>query len=100
MIAFCLFPSNSLSGRLRLPGGCGGSANHLSQALGTSPVTFGNVVEGRNQTEDVIAVITAVTEQQPVLGSPGATNQAHVLVDLRRQNSAAFVLGFSIFSRV
>lgn len=59
---------------------------HLSQALGTPPVAFGNVVEGRHQTKDVIAVITAVAQQQPVLSSPFATNKAHVLVYLRRHN--------------
>lgn len=63
------------------------AAAHLSQALGASPVSFGNVVEGGDQTEDVIAVIAAVTQQQPVLSSIVATNHAHVLVHLRRPHN-------------
>lgn len=45
--------------RLELPEGGGGIA-HLNQAPGASPVAFGNIVERRDETEDVIAVITAV----------------------------------------
>lgn len=61
------------------------SAAHLRQALGTSPVAFGNVVEGGDETEGVIAVIAAITQKQTVLSSPTATHQAHVLVHLGGQ---------------
>ena len=55
---------------------------HLNQALGASPVSLGNVMEGRDQTEGVVAVVAAVTQQQAVLGGPTATHQTHVLFHL------------------
>lgn len=58
------------------------SEAHLRQAFGTSPVAFGNIVERRDQTEGVIAVIAAITQKQTVLSSPTATHQAHVLIHL------------------
>lgn len=90
-----LFPIMSFSARIELPGD-GGSAVHLSQALGASPVAFGNIVEGRDQTEDVIAVITAVTQQQAVLSSPTATYQAHVLVHLSRNSNCEHNIGITV----
>lgn len=85
------FPIMSFSGRVLLPEG-GRFASHLSQALGTPPVAFGNIVKGRDQTEDVIAVVTAVTQQQAVLSSPTATYQAHVLIHLTRQSNCKYCL--------
>lgn len=55
---------------------------NLSEALGAPPVPFGDVVQGRNQTEDVIAVVAAVAQQESVLGGSTTTYQAHVLVHL------------------
>lgn len=55
---------------------------NLSEALGAPPVPFGDVVQGRNQTEDVIAVVTAVAQQEAVLCGPTTTHQTHVLVHL------------------
>lgn len=66
------------------------SAAYLRQALGTSPVTFGNIVEGRDQTEGVIAVITAITQKQTVLSGPTATHQAHVLIYLCIQKNGPY----------
>lgn len=63
----------------------GGAAVHLSQALGTSPVTFGDFVEGRDQTEDVIAIITTITQEQAVLCTATATYQTDVLVHLKEE---------------
>lgn len=63
-------------------------AAHLRQALGTSPVAFRYIVEGRDQTEGVIAVITAITQQQTVLSSPTATHQAHILIHLGTQRKS------------
>lgn len=55
---------------------------HLNQALGASPVPLRNVVEGWDQTKGVVAVVTAVTQQQAVLGGPAATHPTHVLFHL------------------
>lgn len=63
-------------------------AAHLRQALGTPPVAFGYIMEGRDQTEGVIAVITAITQKQTVLSSPTATHQAHILIHLGIQKKS------------
>lgn len=77
--------------RLQLPE-AGGAAAHLSQALGASPVTFRDLMEGGDQTEDVIAVITTIAQQQPVLCASTSTYQAHVCVHLRGANVRILVL--------
>lgn len=63
---------------------------NLSEALGAPPVPFGDVVQGGNQTEDVIAVVTAVAQQESVLCGSTATHQAHVLIHLmvERENQS------------
>ncbi len=55
---------------------------HLSQALGASPVTFGDIVEGWDQTEGVITVITPITKQESIFITSTPTCQAHVLLHL------------------
>lgn len=74
---------------LQLPE-AGGAAAHLSQALGTSPVTFRDLMKGWDQTEDVIAVVTAITQQQAVFWASTTTYQAHVCFHLRGENVKKF----------
>lgn len=71
------------------------SAAHLRQALGTPPVAFGHIMEGRDQTEGVIAVITAITQKQPVLSSPTATHQAHILIHLDTREKSPHIATIS-----
>lgn len=47
---------------------------NLSQTLGASPVPFGNIVEGRDQAEGVVAVIAAVAQQEAILVAATATH--------------------------
>lgn len=66
---------------------------HLSQTLRTPPVPLGNVVKRRDQAEGMVTVITAVTQEQPVLIVATATQEADVQVHLQQrkwaQNKAA-----------
>ena len=60
--------------------------SHLSQTLGTPPVSFGNIVEGWDQAEGVVAVITPVTQEETVLIAATATQEADVQVHLEPQH--------------
>lgn len=57
---------------------------HLCQALGTSPVPFGDIMEWWNQTECVVAIIAAITQQQLVFFTASPTHQTHVLFHLQK----------------
>lgn len=60
----------------------------LGQALGAPPVAFRNVVQRRDQAEGVVAVVTAVAQQQAVLFPTAATNQTHDQIHLQRRAAA------------
>lgn len=60
---------------------------YLGETLWTPPVSFGDVVQRRDEAEGVVAVVTAVTQQQPVLLSPAATHQTHNQIHLQNQGS-------------
>ena len=60
---------------------------YLSQTLGAPPVSLGDVVERWDQTEGVVAVVTAVAQQEAVLCRATATHQTHVLVHLVAQTA-------------
>ena len=47
--------------------------SYLSQTLRTPPVSLRNIMERGNQAEGMITVITAVTQEEPVLIIAAAT---------------------------
>lgn len=53
----------------------------LSQTLRTPPVSLGNVMERRDQAEGVVAVITPIAQEKPVLVAATATQEADVQVN-------------------
>lgn len=55
----------------------------LSQTLRTPPVSLGNVMERRDQAEGVVAVITPIAQEKPVLVAATATQEADVQVNLQ-----------------
>lgn len=56
--------------------------NYLCDTLGAPPVPLGNLLQRRDEAESVIAVVAAVTQQEPVLFVAPPTNQAKIKVDL------------------
>ena len=58
---------------------------YLSNTLGAAPVSLGHVLQRRDQAEGVVAVVTAVTQQETVLLIAPSTHQAEVEVDLGDQ---------------
>lgn len=56
---------------------------YLGETLGAPPVSFGDVVQRRDEAEGVVTVVTAVTQQQTVLLSPAATHQTHNQIHLK-----------------
>lgn len=58
------------------------SVQYLRHTLGAAPVSFGHVLQWRDQAEGVVAVVTAVTQQETVLLVTSPTRHAHVQVDL------------------
>lgn len=58
----------------------------LSQTLRTPPVSLGNVMERRDQAEGVVAVITPIAQEKPVLVAATATQEADVQVNLQHEN--------------
>lgn len=58
---------------------------YLCNTFGTSPVAFGHFLQGRDQAEGVITVVTAVTQEQPVLFVASATHHAKIKVNLGRR---------------
>lgn len=65
----------------------------LGQALGAPPVSFGNVVQRRDQAEGVVAVVAAVAQQQAVLFSTAATHQTHDQIHLQRRAATFRIRG-------
>ncbi len=59
---------------------------HLSQALGASPITFGDIVEGWDQTVGVITVVTPITKQESIFITSTLAYQAYVLLHLWGKN--------------
>lgn len=59
---------------------------NLGQTLGAPPVSFGDVVQGRDEAEGVVAVIAAVAQEQAVLFSAAAAHQTHNQIHLRRSS--------------
>ncbi len=59
---------------------------HLSQALGASPITFGDIVEGWDQTVGVITVVTPITKQESIFITSTLAYQAYVLLNLWGKN--------------
>lgn len=55
---------------------------HLSQAPGASPITFGDIVEGWDQTVGVITVVTPITKQESIFITSTPAYQAYVLLHL------------------
>lgn len=60
---------------------------YLGETLWAPPVSFRDVVERRDEAESVVAVVTAVTQQQPVLLSTAATHHTHNQIHLQNQGS-------------
>lgn len=58
---------------------------YLSQALGAPPVTFGDIMKGRDQTKGVVAVVTPITKQESILIASTPTHQANILFHLRNE---------------
>lgn len=55
---------------------------YLSNTLRAAPVPLGHILQGWDQAEGVVAVITTVTQQESVLLVASSTHQAEVQVDL------------------
>ena len=55
---------------------------YLSHTLGTAPVAFRGVGEGRQQAEGVVVVITTVTQQKLLILVTTATHSTHKRVHL------------------
>lgn len=62
-------------------------ASDLSHALGAPPVALGDVVQRRHQAEGVVAVVTPVAQEEPVLVAAAAAQEADVQVNLQRENT-------------
>lgn len=58
------------------------TSSYLGDALGAAPVASGHILQGRDQTEGVVAVVAAIAQQQAVLLVAPAAHQAEVEVDL------------------
>lgn len=59
------------------------SVHYLSNTLWTSPVPLGHFLKRWDQTEGVVAVVTTITQQEPVLLVTSSTHHAEIKVDLR-----------------
>lgn len=64
---------------------------YLSHTLRASPVSFGYVLQRWDQAECVVAVVTAITQKEPVLFVPSSTHKAEIKVDLRVSATFLFI---------
>lgn len=59
---------------------------YLCNTLWAAPVTLGHLLQGWNQTKSVVAVITAVAQQESILLVTSAAHQAQVEVNLSQRH--------------
>lgn len=62
---------------------------YLSNTLRAPPVSFGYVLQRWDQAEGVVAVVTAITQQQAVFISPTATHQTNNQIHLGNNNRSS-----------